>query len=832
MKTNRSEIRPPQTEANEPLNNASGNPREPYRGPQLDRIAFPLGGIGAGMVCLEGNGTLSHLSVRHQPDLLHEPGLFGALTIREKETTAKVLEGPVPYWKVKGRPRAEVGLQGSNYGLPRFREATFQARFPFATIDLHDPEIPLQCSLTGWSPFTPGKADRSSLPVAALEYTFTNPTNRPVDAVFSFHAPNFMRQAKADPASVRAVEHGFELWAGGPEKWDEGIFSVTVDASEAEVNHRWFRGGWYDPLSILWKEISSGSWAQNPPVTTGAPSPGGSIFVPFTLAPGETRKMVVRLAWFVGQTKLRICTQGQPDFEQDQAALERGTYRPWYAAQFRDGRAITEFWVRKYNELREETKTFTDCFQDSTIPPEVLEAVGANLSILKSPTLLRQEDGQLWAWEGSGVKEGSCPGTCTHVWNYAQAIAHLFPELEQGLRETEFGPNQSPSGHQQFRAALPIRPCGPYFHAAADGQLGGILKVHRDWRISGDSSWLRTLWPQVRQSLNYCIEIWDPGRRGWLEEPHHNTYDIEFWGPDGMCTSLYVAALKAAVVMGRELGEDIAAYQTLHARAKDRLENELFDGEYFVQKVVWENLRAPSPVEVKSIDSDYSEEAIALLEREGPKYQYGSGCLSDGIIGDWMARSCFLDDAIDPKKVRSHLNSIFQYNLRRNLRDHANPQRPGFALGGEGGLLLCSWPKSEPPSLPFIYSNEVWTGIEYQVAAHLIMLGRLEEGLEIVRICRSRYDGSVRNPFDEYECGQWYARALASYGLLQAISGARYDATTQILDLRPTIKGDFQCFLSTGTGFGLVGVRAGNPFLEVRRGSIPVQRIEYLPRVD
>ena len=241
------------------------------------------------------------------------------------------------------------------------------------------------------------------------------------------------------------------------------------------------------------------------------------------------------------------------------------------------------------------------------------------------------------------------------------------PALERTLRETEFGPSQDEHGHQMFRSALPIRPVAHDFHAAADGQLGGIMKVHRDWRISGDTEWLRGLWPKVRKSLDYCIETWDPGRKGWLEEPHHNTYDIEFWGPDGMCTSFYLGALRAAVLMGQALGDDVAAYATILERGIRRMEQELFDGEYFIQKVEWKNLRAKNPIDVKSLASNYSQEAIALLEKEGPKYQYGTGCLSDGVLGAWIALVCGVGEFLDAKKVAS------QHSVTRTRSDHPRP---------------------------------------------------------------------------------------------------------------------------------------------------------------
>jgi uncharacterized protein (DUF608 family) len=793
-----------------------------YTGERLNRVAFPLGGMGAGMLCLEGTGALSHVSLRHRPEVFHEPMTFAALCVKGERPVARVLEGPVPGWKLFGQSGTGNGASATTFGLPRCREASFAARFPFGTFTLRDPALPVAVAVTGWSPFEPNDADHASLPVAALEYRFTNETDAPVEAVWSWHARNFLA-TRGSPEAVRATDGGFVLWAGpGAEApHEEAALAATVDAPDVAINGAWFRGGWFDPLTMLWCEVAAGEAPARAPYAEGGPSAGGSVAVPFALVPGESRTIVLRLAWYAGQSNLRA---GKDPTEVDPAA-PAGCYRPWYTARFADVEAVSAYWREHYAELRANTQRFTDCLFDTTLPPEVVEAVAANLCILKSPTVLRQADGRLWCWEGCGDNNGCCHGTCTHVWNYAQAICHLFPALERTLRETEFGPSQDARGHQVFRSGLPIRVVAHDFHAAADGQLGGIVKVHRDWRISGDTDWLRGLWPRVRRSLDFCIETWDPERRGWLEEPHHNTYDIEFWGPDGMCTSFYLGALAAAVRMGEALGDEVAGYAELLATGLARTEGELFDGEYFIQRVAWRGLRAADPTQLTSMVGGYSPEARELLEREGPKYQYGAGCLSDGVLGSWLALVCGVGQVLDPDKVRSHLRAVWRHNLRRDLSTHANPQRPGFACGAEGGLLLCTWPKGGELALPFVYSDEVWTGIEYQVASHLILMGCVDEGLEIVRLCRDRYDGRVRNPFNEYECGHWYARALSSYALLQALSGARYDAVEQVLYLSPALAGDFRCFLSTATGYGTVGVRDGRPFVEVRAGRIDLEGI-------
>lgn len=287
-----------------------------------------------------------------------------------------------------------------------------------------------------------------------------------------------------------------------------------------------------------------------------------------------------------------------------------------------------------------------------------------------------------------------------------------------------------------------------------------------------------------------------------------------------------LGALQAAVRMGTALKQNVSRYRRLLTRGRKAIETELYNGEYFIQKITVDGLNAANPVEASqiSIGGHYSQEALDLLRKEGPKYQYGEGCLSDGVLGAWISRMCGLDDPFDSEKIRNHLVAVHKYNLKEDLSDHANPQRPAYAFGEDGGLLLCSWPRGGKLSLPFVYSDEVWTGIEYQVASHLMLCGEVEKGLEIVRTCRDRYDGTVRNPFNEYECGSWYARALASYGLLQGLTGVRYDAVDKTLYVDSKI-GDFTTFLCTATGYGTVTLRGEEVTMNVVSGSVPINEI-------
>jgi hypothetical protein len=256
------------------------------------------------------------------------------------------------------------------------------------------------------------------------------------------------------------------------------------------------------------------------------------------------------------------------------------------------------------------------------------------------------------------------------------------------------------------------------------------------------------------------------------------------------------------------------------------LDKNLFNGEFYEQKVTFEGLRATPSAEALEMLKNNNPEEYALLMKEGPKYQYGTGCISDGVFGAWLAKLCGVETTQNQENIRKNLAAIFAYNFKNTLWDHSNPQRPGYAIGDEPGLLLCTWPNGGKPTLPFVYSDEVWTGIEYQAASHMIAEGLVEEGLTVVKALRSRFDGLARNPWNEYECGNYYARAMASYALLIALSGFRYSAPEKTLYLKPQLSGDvFETFFSTASGWGTIAIRGREVTVKVEEGKLEIARL-------
>jgi uncharacterized protein (DUF608 family) len=816
-------------------------PLFPFTHNEVVQAALPLGGIGAGCISFNGYGGLQDFAIHNRPAMTAKPDAhrpddtgFALLHVDGAKPVTRLVEGPFPTQKIY-----DQGLQGQGYwhggyeGLPRFAKARFRSGYPFGEVTLSDPAIPIEARVLAWNPFIPLDDVASGIPCAILEYTLKNRARKSVAFEFTYHLSHF---ATGDGGGFAATRNepipgkGIHFFNTEPaEAESHGSASLTVIGHRPRIKAMWLRGAWFDAISALWAEVHAGRFETN----NGSEDAGfdgrngGSILIAGELSPGEEITIPIVITWHFPNNNLSILNEECGD----DSGCRKPRWKTFYSSQWKNARETAAYVHKHFNSLRSRTIAFQNALLSSTLPKEVLDAVSANLAILKSPTVLRQANGNIWGWEGCYTTGGCCAGTCTHVWNYAQSLPHLFPKLERTLREQEWDRSMDESGHVAFRAALPDGPVKHDFHAAADGQLGGIMKLFREWHISGDTAWMKRLYPLAKRSLEYCIGKWDPDRKGALFEPHHNTYDIEFWGPDGMCTTVYIGALSALAAMARALGEtkDAEDYGELAQRGARVIEEQIFNGEYFEQKI-------PAPgLQNKAIEDVYlsgakpfplSKGMLRLLQTEGPRYQYGSGCLSDGVIGSWMAALYGIETPIDPAKVRKNLQSIHKYNFRKDLSTHANCQRPGFALGAEPGLLLCTWPRGGKPTLPFVYSDEVWTGIEYQVASHLILEGLVEEGLEIVAGVRKRYDGRVRNPWNEYECGSFYARAMSSYALLPAISGFRYSAVEKTLWFGPKIgRKRFATFFCTAEGFGSISLEKDTMTITLLQGLLDLKRV-------
>jgi uncharacterized protein (DUF608 family) len=794
-----------------------------YEGDRLREIAFPLGGLGTGCVSLSGRGELVDWEIFNRPNkgfsLPYSFFTIWAKAEGQAPLTRVVQAPPVPPFTGQGGG----GYRGLGFGvtrengsgLPHMRAARFRGEFPLAEIEFEDPALPVEVHLETYSPFIPLNADDSGLPIAVLRFHLRAKGESPVQVTLagSLFNPIGYRgsgalvnehlgqnvNAFANEGGVRGLVLTSSKYP--PESPAFGSMALTTSWPDVICQTHWLRAGWFDALHEFWDAFSSRG--RLPEHAYGPSDEGksdvGALGLCATLRPGESIMLPFFLTWYFPN----FSKYWQGAGEKCQCE-ERPSWRNYYASQWSDALDVARYYAANEERLYKETCLFHDTLFASTLPPYVLDALSSQASILHSPTVLRLEDGTFYGFEGCHAESGCCEGTCTHVWNYAQSAAFLFPALERSLRVADYTYNMREDGRMCFRLQLPLGSPLWDFHAAADGQLGGVLKVYRDWLLCGDDAWLRGLWPKVRKALEYAWAQWDADQDGIIDGIQHNTYDIEFHGPNTMIGTFYLGALRAAEEMAQYLGdsEAVVKYCRVYESGRVRMERELFNGEYYVQKC--------DPA-------------------KAPKYQYGEGCLSDQMIGQWFAHLVGLGYLLEPDHVRSAIKAVFEHNWRTDFWEHGNPQRI-YALNDEQGLLLCSWPRGGRPAFPFPYSDEVWCGIEYQVASHLIYEGFLEEGLAIVKGVRARHDGYRRNPWNEFECGSHYARSMASWAVLTALSGYHFDLPHKTLGFAPRLQAeDWRSFWSTGTGWGTYSQQlredGGEATLSVEYGALELQTL-------
>jgi uncharacterized protein (DUF608 family) len=350
--------------------------------------------------------------------------------------------------------------------------------------------------------------------------------------------------------------------------------------------------------------------------------------------------------------------------------------------------------------------------------------------------------------------------------------------------------------------------------------MGSIMKLYRDWKLCGDDAWLSARWPRARKALEFAWAegSWDANQDGVMEGCQHNTMDVEYFGPNPEIGFWYLGALKASAEMARHLGETefAAKCDFLQQQGTAWFDAKLFNGEFYEHEI------RPIP------NADDIHPALRLgsgaRDLVDPELQVGPGCLADGLVGQLMADVSGLGSLADATHVGTMLKSIVEHNYRQSMRGHFNHLRT-YALSDESGTLNCTWPRGGRPKRPMPYSNEVWTGIEYTVAAHLVYQGDLDDALKVTHAVRDRFDGERRNPFNEAECGHHYARAMASWALVLAATGFHYDAVVATLAIgRPT--GDKPVFWSSGNAAGTIAISGNGDTLKaqlsVHNGSIDI----------
>ncbi|MEA3337888.1 MAG: GH116 family glycosyl-hydrolase [Chloroflexota bacterium] len=809
-----------------------------YRGEALRAVALPLGGIGTGSVALAGDGGLRQWQIGNNVNHdAHVPDSFFAIWAGcgEGEQGAVVLQSDSLYKDGAFQPAPSVSdhlvPEGSRRllsHLPGVDGLQIRAQYPIVEVAYQSNALPVAVQMEAFSPFLPLNSHDSGLPAVLFNFTVNNPGEQSAEVSLLAAQQNLVGwdgrtriDGVCDPGyggNINGMVHLRELEVldmgntrleqGHPANGRLALAALRQPGDEISTLLQW-----HSPRQ-LWDQFSKHRGRLPDRGGSGASPAGqtwnGALAVHFELAPGASRTVPLVLAWYFPNRYLT--------WDQRNMGIADRKSRFWlgnqYNNRFDSALAVVEYMRDHYERLVAETRLYRDRFFDSTLPWQLLESVAGPISTIRTPTCLWNEDGRFHGFEGChgastvhGEMEGCCPLNCTHVWNYEMALARLFPDLERSMRHTDLVEQMSPQGAIPHRTPLPLylsRPWSEFIggprNPAMDGELGTVLKTYREVRHGAERSWFDKMWPRIRKLMQHMMDDYDTEGDGVIRGEQPNTYDISIYGPNTFIGSLYLAALRAAEEMARLQGEEDLArcYRgrfELGSKNYDRL---CWNGEYYIQ--------------------------VVDLEQHAEQ-QYGSGCHIDQLLGQWWAHVLDLGYLLPEKHVKTAVLNIFNFNRRQGFKKA--DQKPRIYMDErDKGLYICTWPHGGKPEIPTQYSDEVWSGLEYPLACLLLYEGFIEPALTMLADIRQRHDGSRRSPWNEVECGDHYVRPMASWVLLEAATGYRYDATRGSLAFAPRLGPDsLRSFFVTGSGWGVFSQSGDCARLGLDHGSLRLKEL-------
>ena len=800
--------------------------RSRWSRPEQQRfIGMPIGGIATGTVYLGGDGTLwcwDIFNEHHEgvvPARAADPVMLGARGRRLRERDgANYLHPPVagsgPWQLLQGSSLRIHGARGTRwvpFSRAGFDSIEFAGQPPAADVAYADASIPLTATLHAWTPYIPLDIERSSYPAVVLDYRWTNRSRRRLRVSFDSWIENAVLRGAAERNDAPLVNRVFR---------GEGLAGVALEADVSEQLPEFpdlrDRSD-YGTLAILCRAGGARADADGFPFRPEAEaaqdvadshpwSPAiASVGCESDLGPGETASAQIVIAWHFPNLRLQARTWD------NRKAFALARTRRSYAARYRDAAHVARDVAREIVPLGRLSDAFRRNWYDSTLPQWLLEQVMTAANTLQTQTLVRFDGGRFWGWEGVGC----CPGTCTHVWGYAQSAARLFPEIERRHREeVDFGLALQNDGGIGMRAEFDPS-------VAIDGQAATILRAYREHLMCPDDAFLVRLWPRIARAIEFLVEqdAADGAADGMISGRQHNTLDADWYGRVPFCASLYVAALVAGEKMARLAGDPGRAsrFGDLAERGRAQLAR-LFDPDlgYFVQIPSAEHPQAPG---------------------------HARGCHIDQMIGQWWTRQLALPDVFQPAQVHSALNAIWRHNhfadvgvLRASIQD---PRLQGlaFALDGEAGTVTCAWPQGvsrtdDPRHWQSCYFNSCMTGFEFQVAGHMIWESDgdpalLEKGVAVARAVFDRYSPARRNPYNMIEASDHYARAMAAHGVFLALCGFEHDGPRRHLGFRPRLfQGDrFRSGFVASEGWGRLEQDGGSITIAVDFGRLRLKTL-------
>ena len=782
---------------------------------ELKYIGMPVGGLHAGTVYVGGDGRLWLWQIYNEtyegahegiePKTVEWNDGTTLRKIRPRDGAAYIEPAIADNKRVLEQGFAiSVKFKGKTLikelNEAHWDEISFTGTYPVANIKYSSKDFPVAVNLKVYSPFIPLEAEKSALPATLLRLEVVNTTKTAIDVAVLGWMENGASKLTATQKSGKRVNRVVTS------KERTSIFSSFEANPDEKIAYAVDNGNMcfslHGPKSKVMAScnpwpVTSELFNAPEQLEAGVEAPGslvGSIGASATVLPGKSMSADYSIAWYFNQVN--------PKLKKLVKDAEAGYH---YGVRFKDAQEVSNFIQSHFKELSSATELWNTTWNDSSLPHWFLERTFVNIGTLATANTYRFANGRFWSWEGVGA----CPGTCTHVWQYAQAVGRIFPELERDLRQrVDLGLGFEESGAILFRGEQETRP-------AIDGQAGTILRFYREHQMSADDSFLKTNWPKIKKTVAFLIAQ-DKNGDGMTDTPMENTLDAVWDGEIAWIVGLSIAAVQAAQAMATEVGDNGFAKNCGQyvVAGRANMEKELFNGEYFIHR--------PDAQQGRKNLGSYNT------------------CHIDQVYGQSWTFQVGLPRILSKEKTVSALRALWKYNFTMDVGPYIKTHIGGrpYALAGEGGMVMNTNPHNE--SKPFGenvswqlgYFHECMSGFEHQVAAHMMAEDMVEESLILTRAIHDRHHAAKRNPFNEIECSDHYARAMASYGTFLSACGFEYHGPKGYISFAPKWnKENFKAPFTSASGWGTYSqvktVTGQKHTIQLKYGSLTLNKLKF-----
>ncbi|MBB6498765.1 GH116 family glycosyl hydrolase [Pedobacter cryoconitis] len=777
---------------------------------ELKYIGMPAGGLHAGTVYAGGDGRLWLWQIYNETFEDSNEGIepktvswndgTSLRKIRSRDGSAYIEPAIADNLRILEQGFAVKIVVNKKTYLKELKEADwdeviFKPAYPMAIISYISKDFPVAVSLKIYSPFIPLDEESSSLPATILRLEVENKTHSPVTVSILGWMENGVNKLSGKEntgkrkntviSTSKAVKIHSEFEGTIKDATDTGTMCFTLHHKQAKAQSA--INVWPVTEEHFGLNFIDVATVEAPEKLVGGLSLSGEI------DPGQSFYADYSISWHFNNLNLKL-----------KKLVKDAQDGYYYAVRFKDANEVSQYLENNFQKLTDNTELWCTTWNNSSLPHWFLERTFVNIGTLATANTYRFADGRFWSWEGVGA----CAGTCTHVWQYAQAVARIFPELERDLRErVDIGLGfKEESGAILFRGENETSP-------AIDGQAGTVLRFYREHQMSKDDAFLSTNWPKIKKAIQFMLDQ-DKNGDGMTDTPMENTLDAVWEGEIAWIVGLCIAAASAGHAMAVEMNDARFAQicERYVAKGRSNMEKELFNGEYFIHR--------PDSVQGRQKLGSYNT------------------CHIDQVYGQSWAFQVGLPRVLNKEKTLSALKALWKYNFTMDVGPYIKTHIGGrpYALSGEGGMVMNTNPHNE--AKPFGenvgwqlgYFHECMSGFEHQVAAHLMAEGLVEESLILTRVIQERYHAAKRNPFNEIECSDHYARAMASYGTFIAACGFEYHGPKGYIRFAPKWNSkDFKAPFTSASGWGTYmqkqeGLKQVHQ-LEMKYGELQIQQI-------